>query len=63
MSYDVTIRGFATKDTAIAFMDWYAGQGEQDIGIWLDERKREGWDIIGDCYTKSIDNDNLEMQI
>ncbi len=63
MSYDVTIKGFATKATAIAFMDWYAGQGEQDISIWLGDRKSEGWDITGTCHTKEIDDNKLEIQL
>jgi len=40
--YSVKIDGFKTRKEAQAFYEWYEGQGEQDICIWLECRKDEG---------------------
>ena len=33
----VTVSGFSNKEQAQVFVDWYEGQGEQDVGYWFDE--------------------------
>ena len=35
--FSVKIEGFKTKEQAEAFVNWYEGQGEQDITYWLEE--------------------------
>ena len=37
--FSVTLKGFKTKEQAKEFLDWYEGQGESDISIWLDENR------------------------
>ena len=61
--FEVTIKGFKTKDEAVEFMQWYSGQGEQDIPVWLECRKDEGLDVRECLNTKSIDTDNLIMEL
>jgi hypothetical protein len=36
MSHSVLIEGFVDEDQAKAFISWYEGQGEQDIGYWME---------------------------
>jgi len=35
-TFSVKIDGFKTKKEAQTFVDWYEGQGEQDICTWLE---------------------------
>lgn len=51
----LTIKGFKTEDALIEFINWYEGQGEQDIDIWMDCRKEEGADIQNNFLTKSLE--------
>ena len=36
MSYKIEITGFKTQTQAEAFVRWYEGEGEQNIGEWVD---------------------------
>jgi hypothetical protein len=45
VSYELHIKGFKTKDEVEAFISWYEGQAEQDITVWLQDRKYEGKDV------------------
>lgn len=42
MEYELTLKGFKTKEQVKAFIDWYAGQGEQDASYWFEARKDDG---------------------
>lgn len=39
--FNVIIEGFKTREQAEAFINWYEGQGEQDIIPWFEDRKLE----------------------
>lgn len=47
MSFRVTFSGFESAEQAIAFADWYEGQGEQDAVYWFEAR---------------IDDENLDVR-
>ena len=34
--YSITLHGFDTKEQAQMFLDWFDGQGEQDITYWIE---------------------------
>lgn len=40
--YSVKVCGFNTEEEARQFIQWYEGQAEQDIDIWLECRRNEG---------------------
>lgn len=40
--FNLLIKGFNTKEEALAFAKWYEGQGEQDAATWFECRKQEG---------------------
>lgn len=40
--YQITIKGFHTKQQAREFASWYNGQGEQDAMVWFECRMEEG---------------------
>ena len=61
--FEVKIKGFETKDSAIEFMNWYSGQGEQDIDFWMECRKEEGKDIQESFNTKSINDNTLTLTL
>lgn len=68
MTYEVLIKGFNTKAEAETFASWYDGQGEQDIQIWLEDRKAEGIIDVSSMnvvrpYDKWKDETTLEMHI
>jgi hypothetical protein len=51
----VIINGFLNDAEAIEFISWFEGQGEQDLPIWFEERRINGFDvrdsITTDCAT------------
>ena len=54
--FDVTVKGFKTRDEAETFMSWYEGQGEQDAAVWFECRQDEGKDVRTFLPTQCIDN-------
>lgn len=38
----VIIHGFESDAAAKEFIRWYEGQGEQEIGVWWEDRKNIG---------------------
>lgn len=40
--FKVVITGFSSLKEAEEFVNWYAGQGEQDSSVWFECRKEEG---------------------
>jgi len=40
--YSLTIKGFNTPEQVKTFIDWYEGQGEQDIPLWLECSEKLG---------------------
>lgn len=65
-NYTVTIGGFKTRQAAEEFMSWYEGQGEQDIGYWMEERESEKRIKYKNNFTvdmKSFDLENLTMNL
>lgn len=36
--WTVVFHGFTSREEALAFASWYSGSGEQDVGMWLEER-------------------------
>lgn len=40
--FKLEISGFRSQAEVKAFVAWYEGQGEQDAGIWFEERMNEG---------------------
>lgn len=63
MSVSITIKGFRNRQEAIEFMNWYSGQGEQDIDFWMECRQQEGKDVRECINCKSIDEENLIMDV
>ena len=61
--FEVTVKGFKTRDEAIEFMQWYSGAGEQDAAYWFECRKEEGKDVRDFLYTDSINEETLTMVI
>ena len=62
--HSVKIEGFETKEGAVEFMNWYSGQGEQDIDNWMECRQEEGTDLGDNSFmVNSIDKDTLTMKI
>lgn len=59
--YEVKVKGFKTKDAAEEFMNWYSGQGEQDIDVWMECRSEEGRDVQQRFIAVKLDHANLEM--
>ncbi len=51
--YSVKVVGFKTKEEAKQFIEWYSGQGEQDLPVWFECRKSEGLIDIECLYTDS----------
>lgn len=51
--YKLTLKGFKTKEQVKAFIDWYAGQGEQDASYWFGARMDDG----------EIDIDNMPIDV
>jgi hypothetical protein len=41
----VTLTGFKNIEAAKQFVNWFEGQGEQDIQIWWEYRQDDGLDI------------------
>jgi hypothetical protein len=37
MSFTLELSGFKSKEDVEVFLDWYGGQGEQDIVYWWEE--------------------------
>lgn len=48
---DVIIKGFKSSEEAQMFIEWYEGQGEQDIQYWREARVQEGARIENTFYT------------
>lgn len=61
--YEVTITGFKNKESAQMFMDWYEGQGEQDIQIWADCRKEEGEPILNNFLSTTMNYNKLTFKV
>ena len=61
----VILEGFKTVAEAESFCEWYAGQGEQDIEVWLESRKADGYiscdSMIG--HHAVVTGDDVVMQI
>jgi len=43
--YELTIKGFKTKDEVEAFIHWYESEGEQYASTCLEMEKDEGKDV------------------
>lgn len=59
--YQVTFKGFKTSKQAEEFAMWYAGSGEQDVCLWLEEHTD-----ITSANTKSVkikENGNIIVEI
>ena len=50
--FEVHVVGFKTEEQARQFIEWYEGQGEQDITIWLECRQSEGLIDISTMNTR-----------
>lgn len=63
MSVSIKIKGFRNREEALAFMNWYQHQGEQDIEFWMELREQEGMDVRTHLICKNIDEENLVMDV
>lgn len=61
MSYDVTVK-FRTKDAAHQFMSWMSEQGEQDMDVWWDVSKADGYKVGDTCFDYDYDNNIITQR-
>jgi len=48
----IILSGFKTKEQAKKFLDWFEGQGEQEVGEWT------GFDVSCDVQTGMIEHED-----
>lgn len=62
--FEIKIKGFKTKEAAQEFMNWYEGQGEQDLYMWMEYQEKGNTILEEQTFnTKRIDNENLILEL
>jgi hypothetical protein len=63
MSYSVKFNGFKTSEQALAFAQWYSGQGEQTSDEWMKETC--GVDFVGvnDIKTDEVGDIHVGVRV
>lgn len=54
---NLIIKGFRNDEHAKAFIHWFEGQGEQDAGVWFDEKVKEANQTVNCKKTFPIKKD------
>ena len=61
--FTLTIKGFKSKAQVKAFADWYEGQSEQDITVWLECNEELGVEYMNTKGKDEWAGNNLTMTI
>lgn len=59
----LVITGFEDKSQIQAFVNWYEGQGEQDIDIWLEADPECTCESLLTGEVRWVDEETMEMAV